>query len=114
MKRKPEWVFGLYDRDTQKVLFVHVPDRKASTLLNIINKHCHPRSVIYSDCWAAYNRITRMQSFRHRTVNHSFTFCERGVHTNSIESVWNSGKVYTKQMRGINIKYLQSYLDEFC
>ncbi len=36
------------------------------------------------------------------------------VHTNSIKSVWNSGKVYTKQMRGINRKYLQSYLDQFC
>ncbi len=116
LKRKQEWVFGLYDRDTQKALFLHVPNRNATTLLNLINKHCLPKSVIYSDCWAAYNRISDINNskFKHRTVNHNYTFVDRGVHTNSVESIWNSGKIYTKQMRGISRKYLQSYLDEFC
>jgi hypothetical protein len=93
LHRKQEWVFGLYDRDTQKALFLHVPNRNATTLLNLINKHCLPKSVIYSDCWAAYNCISEIgdSRFNHHTVNHNFTFVDRGIHTNSVESIWKSG-----------------------
>jgi hypothetical protein len=40
--RKQVWVFGLYDRTTQHVLFVVVPNRNATTLLNVIKKHVKP------------------------------------------------------------------------
>jgi hypothetical protein len=55
------------------------------------------------------------KSFEHQTVNHSLNFVdpETLAHTNSIESVWNSGKIQFKTMRGVSRKFLNSYLTEF-
>lgn len=78
MHRPQVWVFGLYDRDTKRVLFLEVPDRKAETLLNVIYKHCHPKSIIYSDCWKAYSRKEELdKDFVHREVNHTYTFVDK-------------------------------------
>jgi hypothetical protein len=61
----------------------------------------------------AYNHIQDLDLV-HKTVNHTYTFSARNVHTNSIESVWGSAKIQIKRMRGVSRPYLQSYLDEFC
>ncbi|CAF0978825.1 unnamed protein product [Brachionus calyciflorus] len=47
--------------------------------------------------------------------NHDLYFVDpkTGCHTNGIESVWCSGKVHIKSMRGVSRKYLTSYIDEF-
>ena len=45
LQRPQVWVFGLYDRETQRVLFEVVPIRDAFTLLNIIYKYCDPKTV---------------------------------------------------------------------
>lgn len=106
----------MYERDTKKCLFVVVPSRDAFTLLNIIYKHVKASSTIYSDCWKSYNRLKQLdKSFEHMTVNHDICFKDKstGVHTNGIESVWNSAKSHMKTMRGVSRTYLQSYLDEF-
>jgi hypothetical protein len=46
-----------------------------------------------------------------RSLN--FVYPETLAHTNSIESVWNSGKIQFKTMRGVSRKFLNSYLTEF-
>ncbi|CAF1073400.1 unnamed protein product [Brachionus calyciflorus] len=117
LKRPQIWVFGLYERGTKLVLFIIVPKRDAYNLLNVIYKFVLPKTIIYSDCWRAYTRIRDLdKNFEHFTVNHNLFFVnpENGVHTNSIESVWNSAKVHIKLMRGVSRDYLQSYLLEFC
>jgi hypothetical protein len=46
LKRPLVWVFGIYESETKRVLFFVVPSRDAFTLLNIIYKHCAPKSII--------------------------------------------------------------------
>ncbi len=85
-------------------------------MLNFIYKHCAPNSIIYSDCWASYARIRKLdKNFEHLTVNHDLYLVDpkTGVHTNGIESKWCSAKAHFKQMRGVSRNYLSAYLDEF-
>jgi transposase len=97
LKRKQVWVFGLVDRKTKKVYFEIVPDRTGATLLAIICERTHPGSIIYSDCWASYNKITELNR-GHQTVNHSRNFVEPETFTctNTIESLWNAVKTKFK------------------
>jgi hypothetical protein len=116
--RRPQiWIFGLYERNAdpkvpKRVLFSKVPKRgnskfdrfekklyllkmfylDAKTLLSVIYKHVSPGTTIYSDCWAAYNKINQFDSdFVHHRVNHNLCFVHREagriVHTNPIESL---------------------------
>ena len=117
LARPQVWVFGMYERESKKCLFIVVPKRDAFTLLNVIYKHIAPNSIIHSDCWSAYCRIRKLdKNFSHRTVNHDLYFVDpkTGVHTNGVESIWGACKIPIKAMRGISRDYLSSYLDEFC
>ncbi len=94
-RREKVWVFGLYERasedDPKRVLSFKVESRNAITLLNIMFNHVLPETTIFSDEWAAYNRIVDLErNFRHQTVNHSLTFvAPDGTHTkNKIKFVW--------------------------
>ena len=54
------WVFGMYDRTTGIGIIQVVENRKADTLLPIIQTHICPGTIIYSAGWAAYNRIAQL------------------------------------------------------
>ena len=93
-----------------------VQRRDAATLLQIINAHTAPGSIIHSDMWASYNRVQRLPPVAaHNTVNHSRHFVDpvTGVHTQNIESYWNRVKTKLKRMKGCHAHQLPSYLDEF-
>ncbi|OBZ81182.1 hypothetical protein A0J61_10770 [Choanephora cucurbitarum] len=82
------WVFGSTERtDQRKCFLVTVPDRSARTLLDVIEKHVLPGSIIHTDCWKAYERIEELgRNYSHFTVNHSVEYVtDGGVHTNTIE-----------------------------
>ena len=114
--RPQVWVFGLYERDSKKLLFIVLPKRDAYTLLNVIYEHVKQNSIIYSDCWSSYNRIKRLDKhFEHFTVNHDLFFVDpkTGIHTNGIESNWCSAKTPIKHIRGISRNYLQVILMNF-
>ena len=98
-------MFGLADMSTTPATgFVQlVADRRAVTLLPIIQAHVQPGTVIHSDCWAAYNNVASLPNVgSHGTVNHSIEFVNSvtGVHTQNIESYWNRIKIKLKRMRG--------------
>ena len=79
----PVWVFGMVDAGHIPALgYMEVVDqRDASTLLPIIRDHILPGTTIWSDMWAAYNRVSTLPGVSdHETVNHS---------TNAIEAYWN-------------------------
>lgn len=107
LKRPQIWVFGMYERSAEakkRCIFITVPKRDASTLLNVIYKHIAPETTIFSDCWKAYSQIKNLPNrfYQHKTVNHDLHFVdpETLTHTNSIESLWNSAKIHFKTMRG--------------
>ena len=50
-----------------------VKNRSAKYLLSIIQEHVKDGSVVFTDCWAAYNNI-KIIGLLHETVNHSLHF----------------------------------------
>ena len=90
----PIWVFGMVDTTLRPALgYMEIVDnRDAATLFPIIQAHIQPGTVIWSDKWAAYNRVSTIPGIAgHQTVNHTYHFKDpsTGVHTNTIESYWN-------------------------
>ena len=93
-----------------------VERRNAATLLPIIQNHVLPGSIVRTDEWAAYNRISSIPGVAaHQTVNHSLHFVDPAthVHTQNVESYWNRVKTKLKRMKGCTRDQLPSYLDEF-
>ena len=70
-----------------------VDNRDAATLYPIVQAHTRPGTIVWSDQWAAYNRLSSAVTniTGHQTVNHSRYFKDPtiGVHTNTIESYWS-------------------------
>lgn len=100
------------ERVSGKCYFEIVPTRDREQLLSIIYRRCRPGTIIFSDAWAAYNDIALLdRRFAHYVVNHALHFVapelvevngeQQKLHTNCIESDWNSCKSRFKQMRGI-------------
>ena len=115
--RQERWVFGLCDTSFDPALgyMELLPDRRAGTLLPIIQAHVKPGTIIASDEWRAYSNVGQLPNVAaHRTVNHSLNFVgPTGTHTQNIESYWNRAKIKFKNMRGVSEEQLPSYLDEF-
>lgn len=90
------WVFGGVERTPERrTFFVPVETRDAETLLNVIEQHVLPGSIIFTDMWRGYYRIEEELAMRHFVVNHSQNFVDpdTGVHTNTIEGTWNGLKI---------------------
>ena len=75
-----------------------------------------PGSVIYTNLWKGYARLEQEKeyNFKHGTVNHSRFFKDpiTGVHTNTIEGIWNGVKTHImprNRTKGI-AKHLSKYL----
>jgi transposase len=92
-----------------------VPNVTGRTLVGLAEKHVTLGSAIYTDEYAAYNRLGK-SGFKHDRVQHKARVYVTGdnVHTNTIEGFWSLVK------RGINgvfhavsPKYLQHYVDEY-
>lgn len=89
------WVIGGIERTKEKkCFFVHVDDRSAKTIGELINKYVLTGSIIYSDCWRGYKKPCLDLGFKHYTVNHTKYFKDpiTSVHTNTIEGMNNSLK----------------------
>ncbi|KII69908.1 hypothetical protein RF11_15689 [Thelohanellus kitauei] len=71
-----DWFFEEIDRlDNRKYFLAHVSDRKAKTLLFIIQSKILPGTTIVSDSWRAYNTISTMSNdYDHLVVNHTLNF----------------------------------------
>ena len=70
------WVFGGMERGSGDSFMVEVPHRDAATLLPIIATNVRPRTIVYSNEWAAYNQLSATVGVVHRTVNHSLHFVD--------------------------------------
>ena len=52
------WVFSSIERTAERHVFIkNIEDQSANILLAIIHHRVHPRSIILSDYWKAYDNI---------------------------------------------------------
>ena len=114
-KVEGQWVFGGREKyDKTKNFMVPVHNRKESTLIPIIKKWIKPGTIIHSDCWKAYSKLSKL-GYTHVTVNHSKEFKnkESAACTNSIESEWRHAKVYMPKYgvhKGLHAGYLAEFM----
>lgn len=84
------WVVGGVELTPERKCFLMVVDnRTGETLMEIIQRFVLPGSIVRTDCWAAYRRMTDLEGLNltHETVNHSVSFRDGDVHTNTIEGI---------------------------
>ena len=113
-KVEGQWVFGGHEKYNKKQIFmIPVPNRKESTLIPIIKRWIKPGTIIHSDCWKAYSKLSAL-GYTHVTVNHSKEFVnkESAACTNSIESDWRHAKLQMPSY-GTHIGDHVGYLAEF-
>ena len=91
-----------------------VPNVARVTLMPHITTRVMPASMVYTDEYKVYDRLTK-EGFAHRRINHSEKVYVSGdVHTNTIEGFWSLvkrgiGGVY----HSVSAKHLQGYLNEY-
>ena len=83
------WVFGGIERETKKLFLVPLIDqrRDADTLIPLIKKYILPGTIIISDSWKAYSKLSELNN-SHKIINHSENFVspeDQQVHTKNIE-----------------------------
>ena len=106
-------VVGVKDRETNKVVALHVGNTDSATLGNVVALHAKFGSKLYTDEASAYNVLDAW--YDHETVKHSVAEYVRGqVHTNGIESFWAMLKrAHMGTFHKMSPKHLQRYVDEF-
>ena len=103
-------VFGLLKRGG-KVYTAMIPNAKADTLLPIIQQTVKPDSIVYTDCFSAYDKLD-VSGFHHVRINHSEKFAEAKNHINGIENFWNQSKRHLCRYNGIPKQHFQLFLKE--
>ena len=109
-----QWVSGGREKyDKTKVFMIPVHNRKQDALLPLIQKWIKPGTIIHSDCWKSYNKLSKL-GYTHVTVNHSKRFFDwkTAACTNGIESDWRHAKFHMPNY-GITQGMHAGYLAEF-
>ena len=105
-----------------KVIAKAVPEADSYHLTGLIKKHVTPRSTVYTDEFAAYNRVRFLRNddgiplqYRHRRIKHSSGVYVKGdIHTNTVEGLWSLIKNGIRGVyHSVSPDYLQTYLDEY-
>ena len=103
-------VFGLLKRGG-KVYTKIIPAASSATLIPIIERKVVPDSIVYSDCWRAYN-VLDVSEFHHFRINHSKLFAEQKNHINGIENFWNQAKRHMRKFNGVPKAHFPLFLKE--
>jgi len=126
------WVFGAIEyiagsegkMQTGKFFACVVEERTEEYLKPIIETHIAPGSLIYSDCWKAYDKIGEWKWLppidgaelvnrytSHQRVCHQYEFkAIDGTHTNAIEGYWRVSKSDIPNRYYHDAENLQEYL----
>ena len=112
------WVFGVFERDSKKVVLVRVEGniRNRRTMEALIKKHIKPGTHIISDDWRAYKHVKDLPDYTHSIVNHTKGFVnkqDRTVHTQNIECTWRLAKHRNKVQCGTYRPQLDNCLCDF-
>ena len=103
-------VFGILKRGG-KVYTQIILDAKIDTLMPIIRQKIEPDSIVYTDCWRAYNALD-VSEFKHYRINHSKLFAKKHNHINGIENFWNQAKRHMRKFNGIPRNHFNLFLKE--
>ena len=103
-------VFGLLKR-RGKVYTKVIPDASSKTLMPIITRKIRADSIVYTDCWKAYNAMDVTQ-FHHFRINHSELFADKQNHINGIENFWNQAKRWLRLYNGVPKENFPLFLKE--
>ena len=94
---------------------VIVENRDQNTLSKAVFENIESGSLIYSDCWRGYRKLSQMGlGFVHKTVNHSENFvspADRDVYTNTVERAWRSLREEIPKQVGLDA--VESYIERF-
>ena len=77
-------VFGLLKRGGRAYTKIII-NASSKTLIPIIKRKVVPDSIVYWDCWKAYN-VLDVSDFKHFRINHSKLFANKKNHINGIEN----------------------------
>lgn len=103
-------VFGILKRGG-KVYTQIILDAKTDTLMPIIRQKIRPDSIVYTDCWRAYNALD-ISEFKHYRINHSKRFAKKHNHINGIENFWNQAKRHMRKFNGVPTQHFNLFLKE--
>lgn len=103
-------VFGLLKRGS-KVYTAIIPDASGETLMDIIEEKVTPDSIVYTDCFLAYDALD-VFDFHHERINHSTLFADKKNHINGIENFWNQAKRHMRRFNGIPRQHFYWFLKE--
>ena len=103
-------VFGLLKRGG-RVYTKIISDASRAMLIPIIERKVVPDSIVYSDCWKAYN-VLDVSDFKHFRINHSVLFADTHNHINGIENFWNQAKRHIRKFNGVPKAQFGLYLKE--
>ena len=104
-------VFGLLKRGG-RVYTKIIIDASSKTLIPIIKRKVVPDSIVYWDCWKAYN-VLDVSDFKHFRINHSKLFADKKNHINGIENFWNQAKRHMRKFNGVPKAQFGLYLKEY-
>ena len=91
-------VFGLLKRGGE-VRVILSPNCGEKRLLGAILENVELDSIVYSDGWKAYNKLS-LNGFRHRRINHQEEFANGKNHINGIENFRGYAKRRMKAYHG--------------
>lgn len=106
-------VFGIVKRKGSLEAVV-TNDLKSSTLYPIVKEHVLPKSMVYTDEFPVYNKLSQ-NGYKHKRVHHaSKVYVSGNVHTNTIEGFWSLLKGGIRGVyKAVGQNYLQSYVNEY-
>ncbi len=112
-------IFGMIQRGGE-VIIQMLSNVKQATIAPVIQKLVSPGTLIFTDEYSIYARITQW-GYSHKTVNHGLGeyardedgdgFCE--VHVNTMEGFWSLLRSWLRPHRGISQDKLPLYLGFF-
>lgn len=104
-------ILAITERKGVAKLFI-IPSTTATDILPVILENIPTTTIIYTDSWDAYNKLTEL-GYEHAMVNHSIEFVNESASTNTSENVFsNLKKVIGATHRNVSEGKLQLYLNE--
>jgi hypothetical protein len=109
------WIIGGVELTEQRKIFVKkVNRRNKETIVDTLQRHVLPGSIVVTDCWKGYMGLSEQLPVSHITVNHSLNFRDQstGACTNHIEGTWSGLKGKTP-IRNRTSTFIDLHLTEY-